>query len=97
MRFRAPSVRDSAMGRRYARPGGGSTRTFVWYGRRVAKKTDKKTTLNRDFEFRKDAELNEKIAAFVAEHRVATGQRLAMDARRSLGPTKVRITFRVVT
>ena len=63
----------------------------------MGKKSDAKQTVNHDFEFRTDAELNAAIAAFVAEHaRTQGGQRLAMDARRSLGPTKVRVTFRVV-
>lgn len=61
----------------------------------MAKKTPKQT-LNYDFAFSKDAMLNAQIAAFAAAHEAAHGQRLAMDARLSLGPGKVRVTFRVV-
>lgn len=61
----------------------------------MAKKTPKQT-LNHDFAFIKDAELNAQIAAFAAAHEADHGQRLAMDARLSLGPGKVRVTFRVV-
>jgi len=54
-------------------------------------------TLDRDFQFGSDRELDELIATFRAEHeRAAAGQRLAMHARRSLGSGKVRITFRIV-
>jgi hypothetical protein len=53
-------------------------------------------TLNRDFAFANDRELDEQIAAFRREHEAAAGERLAMHARRSLGAGKVRITFRVV-
>lgn len=59
-------------------------------------KKPEKITLNHDFTFEKDAELDAKIAAFRAEHEAAHRQILAMDARRSLGPGKVRITFRVI-
>ncbi|HEY0137654.1 MAG TPA: hypothetical protein VGB85_26395 [Nannocystis sp.] len=65
----------------------------------MAKKPEK-ITLNHDFAFASDADLNAQIAAFTAaheaEHRASTGERLAMDARRSLGPSKVRVTFRIV-
>jgi uncharacterized small protein (DUF1192 family) len=53
-------------------------------------------TIDRDFAFASDRELDEKIAAFRSEHETTTGQRLAMHARRSLGASKVRITFRIV-
>lgn len=59
-------------------------------------KKPEKITLNHDFTFEKDADLNDKIAAFRAAHEAAHRQILAMDARRSLGPGKVRITFRVI-
>lgn len=61
----------------------------------MPKKPDK-VTLHHDFVFETDAELDERIAAFRAEHEATHGQRLAMDARRSLGPGKVRVTFRLV-
>lgn len=61
----------------------------------MAKKTEP-TTLNQDFKFIKEADLNEQIAAFAATHEAAHNQILAMDARRSLGPGKVRVTFRIV-
>ena len=53
-------------------------------------------TLNRDFVFGSDRELDEQIAAFRRDHEAAAGERLAMHARRSLGAGKVRITFRIV-
>ena len=56
----------------------------------------KKTTLDHDFTFEKDADLNVAIAAFRTGHEKAHGERLAMDSRRSLGTGKVRVTFRVV-
>lgn len=52
-------------------------------------------TLNHDFEFLKDVDLNAQIAAFAAAHEGAHDELLAMDGRRSLGPGKVRVTFRV--
>jgi hypothetical protein len=55
-----------------------------------------KVTLHHDFAFEKDADLNAQIAAFRAEHEAQRSQILAMDARRSLGPGKVRVTFRVI-
>ena len=62
----------------------------------MAKSGKGKITLDRDFAFTSDGDLGVQIAAFTAEHERSTGQRLAMDARRTLGPTKVRVTFRVV-
>lgn len=59
-------------------------------------KKAEKVTLNHDFAFATDADLNAQIAAFTAEHAATQGERLAMDARRPLGPTKVRVTFRIV-
>ena len=55
-----------------------------------------KLTLSQDFGFEKDADLNVQIAAFAAAHEKTHNQILAMDARRSLGPGKVRVTFRVL-
>lgn len=59
-------------------------------------KKPEKVTLNHDFAFSSDAELNDQIAAFRAAHEAEHRQILAMDARRSLGPGKVRVTFRVI-
>ncbi len=59
-------------------------------------KKPEKVTLNHDFAFASDAELDAQIAAFRAAHEAENAQILAMDARRSLGPGKVRITFRVI-
>ncbi len=61
----------------------------------MAKKPEK-VTLNHDFAYTSDPDLNAQISAFTAGHEAEQGQRLAMDARRSLGPGKVRVTFRVV-
>ena len=61
----------------------------------MAKKAAK-VTLQRDFTFQSDADLNTQIAAFAAAHEAAQGQRLAMDARMSLGANRVRVTFRLV-
>lgn len=61
----------------------------------VAKKAPP-DTFDRDFVFADDRDLDEKIAAFREEHERLVGERLAMHARRSLGATKVRITFRIV-
>jgi len=57
----------------------------------MPKKPDK-LTLDRNFEFASDADLDGQIAAFKAEH----PQRLALDNKRPLGPGKIRVTFRVV-
>ncbi len=59
-------------------------------------KKAEKVTLNQDFTFATDADLNAQIAAFTAAHAATRGERLAMDSRRPLGPTKVRVTFRIV-
>jgi len=61
----------------------------------VAKKAEPQT-LHHDFEFANDRELDEKIAAFRDQYEQEHGQRLAMHARRSLGASKARITFRLV-
>lgn len=59
-------------------------------------KKPEKVTLSHDFAFESDGDLDAKVSAFRAEHEAAHGQTLAMDAKRSLGPGKVRVTFRVV-
>jgi hypothetical protein len=61
----------------------------------MAKSTEP-ALLKHDFTFTSDAELNKQIASHRAAHEAEHGQILAMHARQSLGPTKVRITFRVV-
>jgi hypothetical protein len=53
-------------------------------------------TLNQDFRFLKDEDLNAQIAAFAAAHEAEHHQILAMDGKRSLGAGKVRVTFRVL-
>lgn len=59
-------------------------------------KTTEKQTLDHDFRFQSDADLNAQIAAFQAAHEAANHQILAMDGRRPLGAGKVRISFRVL-
>ncbi len=59
-------------------------------------KKAEKVTRNQDFSFTSDADLDAQIAGFQAAYEAENGERLAMDARRSLGPTKVRVTFRIV-
>lgn len=61
----------------------------------MAKRAEQTSTLSQDFAFTSDADLNAQIAAFQAAHAAAHNELLAMDARRSLGPGKVRVTFRV--
>lgn len=61
----------------------------------MAKKAEK-VLVHHDFEFLKESDLNAQIAAFAAAHEASHKQILAMDARRSLGPSKVRVTFRVI-
>ena len=56
-----------------------------------------KIILNQDFGFLKDADLDAQIAAFKAAHEATSHQILAMDGRRSLGPGRVRVTFRVLS
>lgn len=55
-----------------------------------------KITRSQDFSYGTDAELNAQIAAFTAAHEAEHREILAMDAKRSLGPGKAHITFRVV-
>ena len=62
----------------------------------MAKQPNKPATVQRDFAFVSDADLNAQIAAFSADHEARIGQRLAMHTRTSLGAAKVRVTFRVV-
>lgn len=59
-------------------------------------KKAEKITHNHDFAYTSDPDLDAQIAAFQAEHEATHDHRLAMDARRTLGPGKVRITFRRV-
>ncbi len=59
-------------------------------------KKPEKVTLNHDFTYASESELADKLSAFRAEHEATHQQNLAMDAKRSLGPGKVRVTFRVV-
>lgn len=59
-------------------------------------KKPEKVTVNHDFAYASEAELAQKVDAFRAEHEATQGQILAMDAKRSLGPGKVRVTFRVI-
>jgi hypothetical protein len=59
-------------------------------------KKPEKVTLNHDFAFATDADLDAQIAAFREAHEASHHERLAMDARRPLGANKVRITFRIV-
>ena len=63
----------------------------------MGKQSSERNTLHHDFAFANDAALNTQIAAFAAQHEAANGgERLAMDSRKSLGPGKVRVTFRIV-
>jgi hypothetical protein len=59
-------------------------------------KKPEKVTLEHNFAFTSDGDLATQIAAFKAEHEAAQQQILAMDNKRSLGPGKVRVTFRVI-
>lgn len=61
----------------------------------MAKKPDK-LTLDHNFAFTSEADLAEQISTFKREHEAAQHQLLAMDSKRSLGPGKVRVTFRVI-
>ena len=61
----------------------------------MGKKAEKRT-MHQDFAFATDAELNTHIARFAAAHEAAYHEILAMDARRPLGPNKVRVTFRIL-
>jgi hypothetical protein len=57
---------------------------------------DTKTTLHHDFQAANDAELDVQMRAFKAAWTSEHGDGLAIDGKRSLGPGKVRVTFRVV-
>lgn len=59
-------------------------------------KKAEKITVNHDFTYTSDPDLDAQIAAFQAHHEATHDHRLAMDARRPLGPGKVRVTFRHV-
>lgn len=59
-------------------------------------KKAEKITQNHDFTFTSDPDLDAQIAAYQAQHEATHDHRLAMDARRPLGPGKVRVTFRLV-
>lgn len=59
-------------------------------------KKPEKVTITHDFAFETETHLNEQIAAFRTGHDATHDQILAMDARRPLGPGKVRVTFRVI-
>lgn len=61
----------------------------------MGKKLDHALRISHDFTSANDADLSAQIAAFQARHRDEHGQLLAMDARRSLGPGRDRVTFRV--
>lgn len=61
----------------------------------MARKPEK-VTRNHDFAYTSDADLNAQIAAYAAAHEAEHREILAMDAKRSLGPGKARVTFRVV-
>ena len=56
----------------------------------MAKQVDK---LDQNFAFTSDADLDAQIQAFKQAHEAATGQRLAVDSKRSLGPGKVRMSI----
>lgn len=55
-----------------------------------------KRLVHKDFAAKDDVELDALMLAFKRLHEVETGERLAIDAKRSLGPGKVRVSFRVV-
>jgi hypothetical protein len=59
----------------------------------MAKHVDK---IDHNFAYQSDADLDAQIDRFKQEHEAAHGQRLAVDSKRSLGPGKVRMTFRIV-
>ncbi|MFV8751390.1 hypothetical protein ACNOYE_12670 [Nannocystaceae bacterium ST9] len=59
-------------------------------------KKPEKVTLNHDFAYASESDLAEQITAFRGAHEAEHRQILAMDAKRSLGPGKVRVTFRVI-
>lgn len=55
-----------------------------------------KQTVDHVFHAPSEDELDAQLAEFKRAHEAATGERLAIDGKRPLGPGKVRITFRVV-
>lgn len=59
-------------------------------------KKPEKVTLDHDFAFTTDADLDQQLAAFRSAHEATHGRILAMDSKRSLGPGKLRVTFRVI-
>ena len=61
----------------------------------MGKKLDQSERIAQDFTSANDADLNAQIAAFQARYKDERGQLLAMDSRRSLGPGRDRVTFRV--
>ena len=61
----------------------------------MAKKPDKRT-VDHTFAFTSDPDLDGQIKTFKAEYEAQHGDSLALDHKRSLGPNKIRATFRVV-
>ena len=61
----------------------------------MGKKADKQL-VDKVFAYADDSELDAQIATFKAAHEAEHGQRLALDAKRPLGPGKARLSFRVV-
>lgn len=61
----------------------------------MSKKIEQAARISQDFTWASDADLSAHISAFQARYREEHGQLLAMDARRSLGPGRDRVTFRV--
>jgi hypothetical protein len=59
-------------------------------------KKPEKVTIHHDFAYASEAELGQKVDEFRRAHEAEHHQILAMDAKRSLGPGKVRVTFRVI-
>jgi hypothetical protein len=55
-----------------------------------------KQTVDHVFVASSEQELDAQLAEFKRQHEAETGQRLAIDGKRPLGPGKVRMTFRVV-
>jgi len=76
--------------------GGGDAGSASWVGQvEVVAKSDK-TIVNQDFAAATEVELDGLMRVFKEAHEAETGQRLAIDGKRSLGPGKVRVAFRVV-
>ncbi len=57
---------------------------------------DAKSMIHQDFQAANDAELDVRMREFKAAWTAEHGDGLAIDGKRSLGPGKVRVTFRVV-